>query len=390
MNGFLLLTLLASTATGDLHIESLFPFHPLHNHSSSIVELPDGELFAVWYRGSGEGGADDVQIMGARKSPGGAWSAPFVTADTPDLPDLNPVVFLDPQQQLWLFYATFLDNSSTGVLMKYCRTKNYNGDGPVVWEKQNVFHCRPRNFEDRYGALLEEIAVARADDIKQNEKLRRICEQQKELAKTKIGRRLGWMSRTVPIMVDENRMMLGLYHDVFACSITACTEDGGDTWSFSEPIQDVYLGGLQPAFGLRSNGTLVAFMRDNGKPKQIRTSESRDKGITWTTVVPIEIANPGSSVAVLQLKSGAWILVCNDLKKGRHRLTVFLSEDEGRTWPVRRVLEDIGEGNGEVHYPSSIQTADGSIHLTYTYSNPGPRSETIKHAWFDEPWIRAK
>jgi hypothetical protein len=46
--------------------------------------------------------------------------------------------------------------------------------------------------------------------------------------------------------------------------------------------------------------------------------------------------NPGSSIHTLVFKNNHWLLVCNDLKKGRYRLTVFLSEDEGMSWPWRR------------------------------------------------------
>ncbi|HPA47867.1 MAG TPA: exo-alpha-sialidase [bacterium] len=381
--------LICALSAGSFTTEQIFPHHPLHNHSSSIVELPGGDLLAAWYRGSGEGDADDVQIMGARKSSGAEqWSDPFILADTPDHPDLNPVLFLDPRQRLWLFYSTPLDNSISGVLIKYCLTRKYGNEGPPEWEQQNVLHCRPRNFEQSYGDLLKEIDAERAEDIAQNPKLRAICEQQKELVRTKIGRRLGWMTRTPPVTLSENRMMLGVYSDAFACSIAAFTEDGGRTWTFSEPIQAVHLGCIQPAFAQRSDGALIAYMRDNGKPKQIRVAESQDNGVTWSCAIPSDIPNPGSSVALLTLRSGAWLLVCNDLKKGRHRLTAFLSDNEGKTWSARRVIEDIGEGNGEVHYPTLIQSTDGAIHLSYTHTQPPPRRETIVHARFNEEWLR--
>jgi hypothetical protein len=65
-------------------------------HSSSIVELPDGRLFTVYYRGSGERSADDVRLEGAVLARGGReWSSPFPVADTPGFPDCNPVTFLD-------------------------------------------------------------------------------------------------------------------------------------------------------------------------------------------------------------------------------------------------------------------------------------------------------
>ena len=42
-----------------LQSELIFPPQPLHNHGSCVVEMAGGGLFACWYRGSGERGADD-------------------------------------------------------------------------------------------------------------------------------------------------------------------------------------------------------------------------------------------------------------------------------------------------------------------------------------------
>jgi hypothetical protein len=44
--------------------------------------------------------------------------------------------------------------------------------------------------------------------------------------------KIGWMTRIHPIMVTEKRMMLGLYSDVFNCSLAAFTEDWGRTLVF--------------------------------------------------------------------------------------------------------------------------------------------------------------
>ncbi|MDZ4859339.1 MAG: hypothetical protein SGI88_10170 [Candidatus Hydrogenedentes bacterium] len=61
-----------------LESELIFTPEPLHNHGSSIVETPQGDLLACWFHGTGERNSDDVQVLGARKRKGEiAWSAPF-------------------------------------------------------------------------------------------------------------------------------------------------------------------------------------------------------------------------------------------------------------------------------------------------------------------------
>ena len=100
--------------------EFIFPLESWHNHASCIVETPRGNLLACWFHGSGERKADDVKIEGARLRRGAKqWSGRFTLADTPDYPDGNPCLFIDPQQRLWLLYTTILANTWESALLKY-------------------------------------------------------------------------------------------------------------------------------------------------------------------------------------------------------------------------------------------------------------------------------
>jgi predicted neuraminidase len=386
------LLLLAATVYGQIFEKTLlFPTEPWHNHSSSLVELANGDLLLAWYHGSGEGQADDVRILGMRK-PANAqtWSEPFLLADTPNLPDLNPVLFVDQRGALWLFWATFQDNTAKGVLIKYRTSHDCLAAGAPKWDWQDVLHVRADEFEKTYLAVLDSVEIVRADHLRQNPKLRRITDKQREMVHDKLLRRLGWMIRTSPITLDNDRILLGLYHDEFSCSLAAFSDDRGVTWSFSRPMAEPFLGMVQPSFAERRDGTIVAYMRDNGYYKQIRISESNDLGATWSAPRASDIPNPGSSVQLLKLKNHNWLLCTNDLKKGRHRLTIFLSLDEGRTWTHRRVLHDLGENGGELSYPCLIQAKDGTLHLSYSFQTPLPgreRNESICYAHFDEAWV---
>jgi predicted neuraminidase len=95
-------------------------------------------------------------------------------------------------------------------------------------------------------------------------------------------------------------------------------------------------------------------------------------------------------VEAIALRSGNWIIVYNDLERGRHSLAVSMSADEGATWQWTRHL-DQREGC-QFHYPSVIQARDGSIHVTYSYFVPegpqGKQVKSIKHVRFDEAWIQ--
>ncbi len=372
----------------------IFPPNPLHNHGSSIVETPDGSLLAAWFHGTGERWADDVRIQGARKKAGATeWSEPFIMADTPDLPDCNPVLFIDPRGTLWLFWITVQDNLWGGSLLKYRTSREYEGDGPPVWDWQDVIHARPRELEERFLKVVDEGIEMHGDLIDQiAPDMREQALGVRARAQEKLHRRLGWMTRTPPIMLrDETTMMLGLYSDVFNCSLAAFTRDWGNTWTFSAPILDpdiAMLGNIQPAFAQRGNGDIMAFMRDNGLPKQVRWSLSEDGGETWSPVQITGIPNSGSSVDVRVLRSGNWALVCNDLLLGRHRLTVYLSEDEGASWKWSRVIEEAEFEAGNFSYPTIIQARDDALHVTYSYRRKEIEGSAIKHARFTEAWIQ--
>jgi predicted neuraminidase len=119
-------------------------------------------------------------------------------------------------------------------------------------------------------------------------------------------------------------------------------------------------------------------------------------------VVDTAIPNPGAGLEVLGLASGSWLLINNDTEQGRHRLTVSLSDDEGQSWKWSRALEsdDPGPEATTASYPSIAQARNGRLHASYTFTlkgknaTPSPEGkreiECIKHAEFDEAWIRAR
>ena len=64
--------------------QTIFPLQENHVHSSSIVELPNGDILSCWFEGSGERNADDVKIKGARLKNGDKqWGKPFFTCRYP-------------------------------------------------------------------------------------------------------------------------------------------------------------------------------------------------------------------------------------------------------------------------------------------------------------------
>jgi predicted neuraminidase len=200
--------------------------------------------------------------------------------------------------------------------------------------------------------------------------------------------RMGWFTRTHPLELPTGRILVPLYSDGFSFGIMAISDDRGYTWTASEPI--VGAGGVQPTVVRKNDDTLVAWLRDNGPPpKRALISYSKDDGVTWTPARDTDIPNPGTSLEVVRLRDGNWIMVYNDVERGRYSLAAALSDDEGATWKWKRHLDGRpdAESPNQYHYPSVIQASDGAIHVTYSYYTPA--GQTIKHARIDEDWVKA-
>lgn len=115
---------------------------------------------------------------------------------------------------------------------------------------------------------------------------------------------------------------------------------------------------------------MVVQLKDSTYLAMVRTldgiyySKSKD-GDTWnngekftdlgaTTVARFHLA---------KLKSGRLILIFNN-SLTRSNMTVCLSDDDGKTWPYRMVLDP---GNN-VSYPDMIETDAGTLNIIYDYS----------------------
>jgi arylsulfatase A-like enzyme/predicted neuraminidase len=361
--------------------ELVFPLHRQHNHAPGVVECPNGDLLVSWYRGSGERSADDVAVYGARKRAGSdTWSDAFLMADTPGFPDCNTAMWVDKDNKLWLFWPVILANSWESCLTHYRVSSDFQKDGPPKWEWQGNIPLKPKDFEEvmlrEFAAWKKQIADATRTPVTVGD----------EAVKKKVGdkllSRLGWQPRCKPTVLASGRVLLPLYSDTYDAGLMAISDDGGKTWFASQPLAG--FGSIQPAVLERKDGTLVAYMRENGLFRKVRAAESKDGGVTWGTVYSTDLPNPGSGLDAVRLASGNWLIVYNDTIRGRNSLAVSLSDDEGKTWKWTRHLEN--QEAGSYHYPAVIQAKDGAIHAAYSYFVADGKS--MKHVRFNEAWVK--
>lgn len=361
----------------------IFPPQDKHVHSSSIVELPDGDLLTCWYHGSGERRANDVVIQGAVLRRGAAnWSSVFLMADTPRLPDCNPVLFVDAKQRIWLFWIVPLANRWEHSVLKYRRADTLDSEGRPNWSWQDSIHLVPReDFSKSVEAGFKKMKLREGLWAEYAFPYSRMLI---EAARDPIKRQTGWMPRIHPITLPSGRILLPLYSDGFNISLMAISDDDGESWRSSAPI--IGLGPIQPSVARKQDGGLIAYMRDSGgTPGRVQQSTSVDNGETWSIAIDTDIPNPGASIETVVLQDGRWVMVYNDTERGRHRLSLALSDDEGKTWKWKRTMEHDSERTTSFSYPSLIQSRDGRLHLTYSHS--GSAGASIKHVSVAVAWI---
>jgi predicted neuraminidase len=415
------------------HSTIIFPYQEEHVHGPAIVKLPGGDLLGAWFQGSGERWADDARIMGARmNSRGTAWSQPFLMADVRGFPDINPTLFLDGEKRLWLMWYPVIANQWETSIPMYRISTNYERAGAPEWDWQDVLFVKPGDKTERgiqprdkfvkavqeqlsaYEQYLEETLMNEIPDSLQAY-LRIHWEQYKikldSLSKGKnmirsgrikqgdkeisaqlgypLSRRIGWQTKNKAVFVGE-RMIVPLYSDGLDCTLFALTDDGGRNWMFSNPV----LGGagIQATIAIKEDGTLAAYLRDNGPPPQrMQKTESIDSGRTWSIPKDDILPNPGAGFDMVTLHNGDWLIAFNDQEEGRFNLSVAISDDDGKSWKWKKRIEHDNrkENPTSSHYPSVIADENGQVHVIYSFHRRDTHDgKTIKYATFPVDWVK--
>ena len=178
----------------------IFPPQPKHAHASSIVSLPNGDILATWYQGSGEREANDVKIMGARLRNGSkTWSDPFVMADTRDIPDCNPVLYLNSHHKLFLFWIAVQAHKWEYSLLRYKTSINYLDSISPVWNWQDDILFTPDDrFAEEVSSKYKQLPESKNGTASFGPRYGDMIIQ---ASREQVKRSLGWMTRINPPLV---------------------------------------------------------------------------------------------------------------------------------------------------------------------------------------------
>jgi predicted neuraminidase len=289
-------------------------------HASTIAESR-GHVVAAWFGGEYER-HPGVGIWVAQRDSNG-WSRPMEAAnglqdDGSRYPCWNPVLFQPVHGPLMLFYKVGPSPSTWwGVLTT-------SSDGGRTW-------AHPGRLPDGVLGPIKNKPVECPEGVI-------VCPSSTEDH--------GWQVR---------------------CETTT---DQGITWRVSEALNDTSaVEAIQPSFVRNGESGVLAFGRT--KQERMFVMRSSDCGATWSPMRFSSLPNPNSGLDAVGLHSGPILLVYNHAAgsherwdAGREVLNVALSVD-GEHW--RKVITLEQEPGSEFSYPAAIQTADGLVHVTYTW-----------------------
>lgn len=350
-------------------IEAMLPSTCVQNHAANLCWLPDGTLACVWFGGTMEG-MGDISVWMSRLRPGAdRWSPAELLSNRPDRSEQNPILFVAPDGEVWLFNTSQPGGRQDACEIHYRRSKDGGesfGPAQRLGDFTGVFVRQPPRIGPQGEWLLP-----------------------------------GFRCVTPP---------KGRWTGSLDTAVMLVSRDAGATWSaveVPESLGAVHMNPVPP-----QDGVMPAFYRDRFA-RRVRRSLSLDGGLSWSKPADTDLPNNNSSVQAIRLADHRIALVGNpmnaemsdqrreslydeiedEVSNGdqgnptgtggaiwgvpRAPLVLAISQDNGASFPVLRTLED-GSGycltnnskdglNKEYSYPSILAGPDGSLHIAYTY-----------------------
>ncbi len=320
----------AQTADSPALLKSMFIYEqaPFPScHASTLAETPSG-LVAAWFGGTHEN-HPDVGIWFSRLQDG-QWSTPVEVANgvqhsTLRWPCWNPVLFQAPNGPLVLFYKVGpTPQTWWGMRMT-------SDDGGLTWTE-------PTRLPDQIlGPIKNKPVLLPSGEL--------LCPTSEESVE------------------QPSKWTVHLER----------TSDLGKTWSRTGPMNDgLELAAIQPSILFHGDGRLQMLGRT--RQSQLFSIESPDQGQSWGEMTLLDLPNNNSGTDAVTLQDGRHALIYNHTTRGRTPLNLAISKD-GKHWTPVLTLED---QPGEYSYPAIIQTADGLLHVSYTW-----KRELVRYAVID-------
>lgn len=291
---------------------------------SSIEVTKKGRIFVTFYSGYIKEHFGNYVLLIKSDDDGKTFSDPIAVAYKDENHRCyDPVLWIDPLGRLWFIWALLPAN---GVYASVCDDPDAD---ELVWSTprkigNDVMMCRPTVLST--GEWLFPIAV--------------------------------WRRGLVPHIWPETRIP-----DCETGAFVYKTTDNGETFTKLGGAR-VEGRGFDEHMTLElPDGRLRLFARTG---YGIGASDSYDRGKTWGTSFNTGYGGPCSRFHITRLSSGRLLLINHYNYTSRNNLYAMLSEDEGKTWKYKLLLDE----RNEVSYPDAVER-NGYIYITYDRERGG-------------------
>ncbi len=311
----------------------------------SIGRSPAGRLFATWYAGGVGECEENYTLLQISDDDGDSWSAPVAVVDPSHslVRAFDSTLWLDPTGKIHWFWS----QSCAEPLSKSSR-KIYDGLG-------GVWHSSLENPEEPPDQFRFSASERISHGIMMN--------------KPSVLRDGTWC---LPVSLWTGRQYRRHPSlEIVPGASIVVSEDQGRSFHTRGRIDLRHIPGGssfdEHLFLEKQDGTLQALLRVQAG---IAEAFSYDQGRTWTAPALSRSlpSGPSSRFFCQRLSSSRLLLVYHDPSpenpRNRERLTAYLSEDDGQTWPWQLLLDE----RAGVSYPDGVYSADGRIYIIYDFA----------------------
>jgi predicted neuraminidase len=296
-------------------------------HASTIARASNGTLVCAWFGGTHEK-HPDVGIWLSRREVGqAAWTPPVQVAKINETAHWNPVLFFTPDNtlHLWFKVGATIPNWVTWTMI--------SEDNGITW-----------------------VGL-------------------RELVENDIWGGRGPV-KNKPILLSDGTILAGMSTEqgVWEAFVDR-SEDGGATWEQTPNLDRSSLGiqhgCIQPTLWESAPNHVHLFVRSSCG--YLPRADSTDNGKTWSPLYQngeTNIPNNNSGVDIARLADGTLTLILNPVSDdwgARSPLALWVSRDNGVTWPEQTKIEIENAVGGEFSYPAIIAHGQ-EVFVTYTHN----------------------
>lgn len=173
--------------------------------------------------------------------------------------------------------------------------------------------------------------------------------------------------RCKPLVTDSGRWIFFNYDQLTDTYGYSISDDNGKTFSRHYGAKKIPTSFDEAMAYQKRSGEIRMFARNESG--EISEAISLDDGISWSETFLNGISSPNTRFYISRTPSGRIILVNNDMRDVRCRMSVWLSDDDGETFTYKKLVDN---PDYFTSYPD-VDFFDNKIYLTYDRERTGAK-----------------